>query len=89
MIVTFTSSMPSRTGGLGWFPLEVPACHDLDQLYESLRAHGCIRGSRIDTAVISGARRVIRRTPCILGIGALALITPLHVEVLLEDGTTL
>ena len=89
MIVTFTSSMPSRTGGLVWFPLEVPACNDLDQLYEALRTHGCIRGDRIDTAVISGARRVIRRTPCILGIGALALITPLHVEVLLEDGTTL
>lgn len=89
MIVTFTSSMPSKTGGLVWFPLEVPECSDLDQVYDALRAHGCIRGDRIDTAVISGARRVIRRTPCILGVGALALITPLHVEVMLEDGTTL
>lgn len=89
MIVTFTSSMGSKSGGLVWFPLEIPDCADLDQIYDSLRAHGCIRGDRIDTAVISGARRVIRRTPCILGVGALALITPLHVEVILEDGSTL
>jgi hypothetical protein len=89
MIVTFTSSMPAKGGGLVWFPLEIPDCDDLDQLYGELRDRGCIRGDRIDTAVISGARRVIRRTPCILGVGALALITPLHVEVILEDGSTI
>lgn len=68
MIVTYTSSMPAKAGGLVWFPLEIREC--------------------IDPAVISGARRVIRRTPCILGIGALALINPFHVEVILEDGGT-
>ena len=84
MIVTHTSSMPAKSGGLVWLPLEIRECSDLDPLC----AHGRIRGDRIDTAVISGARRVIRRTPCILGIGALALINSLHVEVILEDGGT-
>ncbi len=88
MIVTYTSSMPAKSGGLVWFPLEIRECSDLDRLFDPPFAHGCIRGDRIDTAVISGARRVIRRTPCILGIGALALINPLHVEVILEDGGT-
>lgn len=89
MIVTVTSSMPSRTGGLVWFAFDVPACADLDAIYAELRSGGVVRGDRIDTAIHSGVRRVIRRTPCILGSAAVALITPLHTEIISEDGVML
>ena len=89
MIVTVTSSMPSRTGGLVWFAFEVPACPDLDAIHAELRTAGVIRGDRIDTAIASGVRRVIRRTPCILGAAAVAIITPLHTEIISEDGALL
>lgn len=89
MIVTITSSMPSRTGGLVWFAFEVPGCPDIDAIHGELRTAGVIRGDRIDTAISSGVRRVIRRTPCILGTAAITLITPLHTEILSEDGALL
>lgn len=89
MIVTITSTMPAKTGGFVWFPFDVPNIPDIDTLFEELRSGGIIRGDRIDTAVISGFRRVTRRTPYILGVGMVGSITPLHADIISETGEAL
>jgi hypothetical protein len=89
VIVMLTTSMQNRNGALVWFTLDIPACHDLDEVFEALRTDSVLRGERIDTAVTSGARRVTRRTPCIIALSAICLITPMTVEVLSETGEAL
>lgn len=89
MNVTVTSIMPARTGGLVWFAFDAPSCDSIEAIHEELKGHGIIRGVRIDTAISLGARRVTRRTPCILGVGLIGAITPLDVEILCEDGEVL
>jgi hypothetical protein len=84
-----TTSMQNRNGTLVWFTLDIPSCRDFDEVFEVLRSDSVLRGERIDTAVISGARRVTRRTPCIIALPAISLITPMTVEVLSEDGRAL
>lgn len=89
MIVTVTSMMPAQTGGFVWFAFEVPACASIDAIHAELKASGVIRGERIDTSVIDGARRVVRRTPCVIGVGIIGTITPLHAEIIDETGEVL
>ncbi len=89
MIVTVTSTMPARTGGFVWFAFDIPSCDSIDAICEELKASGIVQGDRIDTAVISGARRVTRRTPCLIGVGMVGTITPLHAEIISETGEVL
>lgn len=89
MIVMLTTSMQNRNGALVWFTLDIPSCRDIDEVFEALRSDSVLRGERIDTAVTSGARRVTRRTPCIIALPAISMITPMTVEVLCEDGRAL
>lgn len=89
MIVTVTSSLPARTGGFVWFAFDAPGCISINDIHAALSSDGVLLGDRIDTIVQSGARRVTRRTPCLLGTAGVAMITPLHTEVVDESGSPL
>jgi hypothetical protein len=89
MIVTITSSIPARNSGFVWFAFDAADHASLDEIHHDLRQFGVIKGDRIDTAVVNGARRVIRRTFCILGAASIAMITPLHTEIVDETGAVL
>lgn len=89
MIVTITSSLPARAGGFVWFAFEAKNCATINDIHAALSGDGVLLGDRIDTIVQNGARRVTRRTPCLLGTAGVAMITPLHTEVVDEAGSPL
>lgn len=89
MIVTVTSTLPARTGGFVWFAFDVPSCQSLTAIHDALAELSILQGDRIDTEVTSGVRRIVRRTPCILTLQAIGMITPLHTELVDENGAVI
>lgn len=83
MIVALTTNIPAKTNaGWVWFPLEVQEANSIDDIWETLKAHGAIKGAKIDASLRpNGVRVITKRTPIIVGASGVVTITTLHVEV--------
>lgn len=78
LLLTVTTMMPTRSGFV-WFPFEVEA-EDFDDAHDMLVEEGCLRGNKLETETVDGARLITKRIPYILGLGMVGTICPCHLD---------
>lgn len=85
-VVSVTTMIPTKSG-FAWWPCEVdvdPRLSDdeaMTEIMDALVEDGLLHVIKLDLDHLDGRRKkIVKRTPSVLGINMIGTITPLHVE---------